>query len=105
MKQLGRRLRLSQPRLADFLELERFVDDLNTSEPTKEAIDQLQKDADEACVSLGMESKGWAKSGEEPSEEISEDGAISVAGMGWFPLIDSLEVKYARILGLCLGGD
>ena len=31
------------------------------------------------------------------SEEISEDGAISVAGMGWFPLIDSLEVKYAPL--------
>ena len=78
MKQFAKCLQPSQPRLADFLECDRFVDDLNTSEPSKEAIDQLQKDADDAFVSLGMESKDWAKTGELFSSKL--EAVLEVLG-------------------------
>ena len=47
--------------------------------------------------SLGAEIKGWAKSGKEPSAEISSDGTIGVAGMIWTPVLNSIEVKIGQI--------
>eukprot|EP00092_Neocalanus_flemingeri_P018101 GFUD01019591.1.p1 GENE.GFUD01019591.1~~GFUD01019591.1.p1 ORF type:complete len:2548 (-),score=673.50 GFUD01019591.1:927-8570(-) len=97
MRQFANYLRPTKPRLADFLMEARFVDDLNDSEPTKEALDKLQQEAEEEFGSLSIEAKGYAKSGETPSKDISEDGTIGVGGMVWNPLIESLEVKYAPL--------
>ena len=66
MRQFANYIRDSNPRLASFLTESRYVDDLNDSEPSHSTLDSLQADADEALGSLGVEIKGWAKSGKQP---------------------------------------
>ena len=97
MRQLSEHLRSSNPKLAEFLLECRFVDDLNTSEASKEACDALQTDADRELNSLGVESKGWGKTGEKPSEDIAVEGCMGVAGMSWSPELDTLEVKLGNL--------
>ena len=97
IRQLAKHIESSNPKLADFLLECRFVDDLNTSEASKDDCDTLQKDADRELGLLGVESKGWGKSGERPSDEIAEDGCMGVAGMTWCPELDSLEVKLGKL--------
>ena len=95
MRQLAEHMRRTNPKLAEFLTEGRFVDDLNGSEDSKQSCDQLQRDADECLALLNVESKGWGKTGELPSKEISDDGSLSVAGLSWWPEIDIIEVKIA----------
>ena len=97
MRQLAERLKDSNPKLADFLTECRFVDDINSSEPSKEDCDALQQAADAELGLLGVESKGWGRTGEHPSDDIAEDGVMSVAGMSWRPNVDSLELKLGTL--------
>ena len=97
MRQFAEYLKTTNPKLADFLTNSRFVDDLNDSVASKEDMDNLQKDADQELASLGVEIKGWAKTGDPPSEEIAENGGVGVAGMHWCPDIDSLELKMSPL--------
>ena len=97
MRQLAAHIRKFNPKLADFLTNCRFVDDLNGSEASKSACDQLQIDADQQLGLLGVESKGWGRTGEAPPPEISDDGSLGVAGLTWWPLMDCLEVKISSL--------
>ena len=41
-----------------------------------------------------MKVKGWAKSGVDPPEELSESGVgVSFAGMIWFPRLDVYKLN------------
>ena len=97
MLQLADHLKTSEPKLADFLTECRFVDDLNTSEASSEECDYLQEAAERNLQPLGVEFKGWGRSGTRPCEEISQDGTMGVAGLCWNPEIDSLEVKLGEL--------
>ena len=97
IKQFADFLKPANPRLAEFLLHERFVDDLNGSEASKAAIDKLQADCEAAFATLGVEAKGWAKSGEAPPLDISDDGSLGVGGMGWTPELDCIEVKFSPL--------
>ena len=93
MKQFAEIIRMTNPRLADFLLNSRYVDDWNNSLDSMEAINRLQEATDKEFASLGVEIKGWGKTGHPPSPEISEDGIVGVAGMAWTPVIDAIELK------------
>ena len=66
--------------LADFLLNSRFVDDLNDSTATEIAREFLQEQTDAELATLGVECKGWGKSGQRPSDDIAVDGCMGVAG-------------------------
>ena len=93
MRQFAEILKKKNPKLASFLTNARFVDDLNDSVASQECMDTLQRDTDRELASLGVQIKGWAKTGSPPSEEISEEGMVGVAGMQWCPMLDSIELK------------
>ena len=98
MRQFSEYLRkIGKVDLADFLLNDRFVDDLNTSKPSKAACDYLQEQTDLELGTLGVETKGWGRTGERPSDEIAEDGCMGVAGMIWCPEIDSIEVRISKL--------
>ena len=45
-----------------------------------------------------MEIKGWCLSGEDPPEELTDDGAtVSLAGMTWFPKIDGFNLNISKL--------
>ena len=97
IRQIVSEIESTNPRLADFLLNERFVDDLNGSEPSEEDVLVLMKDADNTFGALGMEVKGWCTSGRKPPGCVSVDGTVGVGGMSWEPEVDSLEIKYAPL--------
>ena len=84
----------SFPRLAEVLVSSRFVDDLGDSEKTKEIVKELINGADELFESVGLQCKGWSVSGSPPHPDVTHDNiSVDVAGMRWWPEIDTLCVK------------
>jgi hypothetical protein len=97
MKQFAEIVKRTNPRLADFLINSRYVDDLNDSLESLDAINRLQEATDKEFASLGAEVKGWGKTGHHPSPEISDNGVVGVAGMAWTPIIDAVELKLPNL--------
>ena len=82
------------PRLAEFLEQSRFVDDLADSDLAMKYIDKLKKDADELFDSVSLKCKGWTVSGDSPHPDCSHDGvSLDVGGMTWNSQLDTMMVK------------
>ena len=80
--------------LFDLLTLARFVDDIANSGENHEEIANIIKAADELFESGGLKVKAWTVSGSDPSNEVSKNGlSIDVAGMEWFPSLDTISVK------------
>ena len=79
--------------LADLLRNGRFVDDIADSQLTSQDCVKLINAADKLFQSFGLEIKGWAVSGEKPSENISADGqTLMVGGLKYKPELDCYEV-------------
>ena len=77
------------PSLADTLRNGRFVDDLADSHTTMDECMKIQKSANKLFEKFGLECKGWAVTGEKPSEEISADGqTLMVGGLMFKPELD-----------------
>ena len=90
--QLAESVQYDIPALFDFLINGRFCDDLGNSKPKIEELKALTKEADKLFESVGLACKGWSFSGEEPSPEVADEGLVSIGGMKWQPIMDSLEV-------------
>ena len=98
LEKLSEMVQDSNPDLARFLALSRYVDDLQDSKDTVEKCQSLSKEADHLFAELGVECKAWTVSGSPPSEVISKDGlSISVGGFGWFPEGDILELRIPKL--------
>ena len=81
-------------RLAELLKLNRFVDDIGSSEKNEEAVDAIIRAADELFSSVGLFVKGWTKSGFEPHPDVTADGvSVDIGGMVWNPMTDTVSVK------------
>ena len=93
MAQITDRVSPEDPELATFLTDARFVDDLNDSLKDIKSVLRLKSAVDEAFSKSGAKIKGWAISGQEPAQEISEDGLVGVAGNAWHPMTDLVELK------------
>ena len=85
------------PSLYKFLIDSRFCDDLGDSSSEKEKLKEITKAADDLFASVGLACKGWSFTGEEPSSELSENGLISIGGMKWDPIMDTLEVLIPKL--------
>ena len=70
------------PLVADQLLVKRYVDDLGDSSINEEKTDSIIKETTRVLQTVNMKVKGWAKSGVDPPEELSENGvSLSFAGM------------------------
>ena len=91
---LADEIRDTLPELALLLDESTYVDDMGESKVDKENIDSLASDADRILGDLGVTVKAWSKTGEKPSEVVSDDGvSVLVGGLQWFPEIDSVSVR------------
>ena len=73
------------------ISIEQPVDEFGPDIPTMKT--RSKSAVDEASSKLGAKIKGWAISGQEPAQEISEDGFVGVARNAWHPMTDSVELK------------
>ena len=56
--------------------------------------DSIIKETTKVLCSVNMKVKGWAKSGLNPPEELSDNGvSVSFAGMVWFPHLDVYKLN------------
>ena len=79
-------------RLAELLKLDRFVDDIGSSD--KESVDVIIKAADDLFSSVGLSVKGWSRSGIKPHPDVTADGvSVDIGGMVWYPVTDTISVK------------
>ena len=85
------------PDLYKLLVDSRFCDDIGASSNSMEKLKATTKEADNLFDSVGLACKGWSYSGEKPSVDVSEDGLISIGGMKWDPIMDTLEVLIPKL--------
>ena len=98
LSELAKMVETSNPELARFLVLSRYVDDLQDSKGTIQECRDLTISADKLFSQVGVECKGWTISGSPPPEIVSKDSlSIGVGGFGWFPEGDILELKIPRL--------
>ena len=82
------------PRLAELLSKDRFVDDIGSSDFSKEIVTDIIAAADKLFESVGLTVKAWSVSGAVPHPDVSADGvSVDIGGMTWYPVIDSLSIK------------
>ena len=82
------------PEVSKMLLKKRYVDDLGNSTKCKEMTEKLIKETSEVLASIQMFVKGWAQSGSDPPEELSDDGvSVGLAGMTWFPKMDVYKLN------------
>ena len=62
------------PSVFDLISKLRYVDDFGKGNKTDAESKKLREDTDRVLNAVGMNVKGWAQSGENPSPEISDDG-------------------------------
>ena len=94
MVKLADAVRPYNPKLADFILISRYVDDLGDSMDDMQNLKMIVKAADELFESVGLRCKGWSFSGENPHPDTTDNGeSIDVAGMSWATKLDTLEVK------------
>ena len=56
--------------------------------------DRIIWETTEVLQSINMKVKGWARSGADPPEELSDNGvSVSFAGMTWFPHLDVYKLN------------
>ena len=91
---MANHIRPEDPELADTLKNSLYVDDIGDSKPDDISINRLTDAADKLFKPVGMEVKGWTKTGEDPNKELSTDGVtVSIGGMSWCPKLDFMELK------------
>ena len=82
------------PLSADLLPVKRYRDNLGDSMINEEKTDSIIKETTRVLRAVNMKVKGWAKSGVNPPEELSENGvSLSFAGMVWFPRLDVYKLN------------
>ena len=75
--------------VADMLLRHRYVDDFMKSVLNKQEAERLAREVNEALAQINMKTKGWTISGEEPREELTQDGvSIKVGGITWYLELD-----------------
>ena len=84
----------SFPDVARLLLYKRYVDDFGQSTTSeKQTVDLINKTTT-VLGKIKMKVKGWAVSGADPPEEITEDKAsVGFAGMTWFPRGDFFKLN------------
>ena len=76
------------PDVAKLLLEKRYVDDIMNSKKNKVDVHNVIQKTEEVLKKIDMKIKGWTVSGENPPEELTDDGvSIGFSGISWFPVI------------------
>ena len=70
---------------------EAYVDDINTSVPTKDELIKLQDDIKDFMQARGFPLKWFALSGRSPDTELSDETTTLVGGWKWFSEEDTIQ--------------
>ena len=74
--------------------MKRYVNDIGDSSENEEKTDSIIKKTTEFVGSVKIKVKGWAKSGLDPPDELSDNGVSgSFAGMIWFPRLNVYKLN------------
>ena len=74
--------------------MKHYVDDLGKSKESKDASNKLINETTEVLAKIDMQIKGWTIAGEDPPEQLTEDGiSVGFAGMTWFPKPDFFKLN------------
>ena len=61
-------------------------------------IEELIESAGKVFKSIGLQCKGWSKSGHDPHPDVTSDGqGVDVGGMAWYTELDQISVKIPRL--------
>ena len=92
------KIKAKLPDTAKLLLKNRYVDDLAKSLINKKAAGELIEETEDALKGIGMNIKGWSISGEDPPEQLTEDGvSVSFAGMTWYPKIGCFKLNISNL--------
>ena len=91
------KIKNSNPEVSRLLNLARYVDDLGSSVNTVQEAKELRDQADTILKEVGLKVKGWIISGEKPSNELSHEGTVAVAGYNWDPEKDTLRIRLPTV--------
>ena len=82
------------PEVSVMLTMKRYVDDFAQSSSSNEETVSLIEKTTEVLSRIGMKVKGWTVSGEDPPENLTDDGAsVGFAGKTWFPKGDFFKLN------------
>lgn len=94
IKLIAEEIRQEHPEIYIMLILKRYVDDFAQSTMNKEETEKLKVKTTEALGSVKMLVKGWAESGKDPPDNLTEDGvSVGFAGKTWFPKGDFFKLN------------
>ena len=94
IKLLVDEIKESFPDVAKLLLDKRYVDDFGQSTEGEKQTDSLINKTTSVLDKINMKVKGWAVSGADPPEEMSDDGvSVGFAGMRWFPKGDFFKLN------------
>ena len=94
IKMLADQIKKEEPEVAKLLVERRYVDDFGKSTNSREETKKLINDTTKVLQKIKMEVKGWTVSGEEPLDNLSEDGlSVGFAGMTWLPKPDFFKLN------------
>ena len=86
------------PEVSKLLTKSRYVDDILKSLKTREDMMKLIPDTENALKKIKMEVKGWAVAGEEPPEQLTENGvSVGIPYMTWLPEIDCYKLNISSL--------
>ena len=86
------------PLVSKLLLKARYVDDILKSMKNLEEAVELMKETETVLKKIGMNIKGYSMSGQNPPEELTEDGvSVSLTGMTWFPSVDSFKLNISNL--------
>ena len=95
---LANEIREEEPELASLLEWSTYVDDMGDSKGSLDEVEMLITAADSAFAELGLKCKHWTKTGDKPSEIVSDNGvSVLIGGCEWFPKLDSVSTRIPRL--------
>ena len=91
-------IKIDYPLVVKLLLKSRYVDDILKSLKNKHDALDLIKVTEENLKKINMNIKGWGISGEDPPDQMSDDGAsIIFSGLTWFPKIDCFKLNISSL--------
>ena len=91
-------IKMDFPVVVKLLLKSRYVDDILKSLRNKSDALDLIKATEENLKNINMNIKGWAISGEDPPEQMSDDSAsVGFSGLTWFPKIDCFKLNISSL--------
>ena len=87
-----------KPEASETIRKSRYVDNLLNSFRNNLIASGVTKDVDDLFAEVGLFTRGWTHTGQEPNQEESADGvSLELMGVRWFSQFDTLQIKIPRL--------